>query len=138
MRLAGTRSANPSAFADRPSGSRNSARNISPGDVVTRSGKSSMIIDDFDIRCFSILPAEANPPLIVNPDRPLPDTIALQFLEPVARWHPQILDCRASINLIQFPHSDRDYRGMAPRLARPPKFYRLAITNTTYHIIRKT
>jgi hypothetical protein len=43
-----------------------------------------MIVDDFHL-LRAILPHEADPKLIVNPDAPLPRTVSLQRLQPVTR-----------------------------------------------------
>jgi hypothetical protein len=40
-----------------------------------------MIVDDLDVFGTGIGPAEADPVLIVDPDRRLPGSIALQLLE---------------------------------------------------------
>jgi hypothetical protein len=49
-----------------------------------------MVVDDRDILGRSFLPPEADPPLPVDPDAVPPAPFALQHLELVARWHPQV------------------------------------------------
>jgi hypothetical protein len=50
-----------------------------------------MVIDDLDVLCTGLDPAEADPPLVVDADTVLPPTVALQWLEPVARREAQVL-----------------------------------------------
>lgn len=54
-------------------------------------GVLSMVVDDFDVRCVTIAPPEANPPLVVDSDCVLSFTAAFQRFQPVSRWNPQIL-----------------------------------------------
>ena len=44
-----------------------------------------MIVNDLHIESVTVLPAEAQPPLIVDANTVLTDTIATQRLEPVSR-----------------------------------------------------
>jgi hypothetical protein len=43
-----------------------------------------MVVDNFNVESISGAPTEANSPLIVDPDRVLPCSIAFQFLQPIA------------------------------------------------------
>ena len=54
-----------------------------------------MVVDDLYIPCFTVTPTEADAPLLVDADAVKPPPIAPQGFEPVARWHPQIVqsDC---------------------------------------------
>jgi hypothetical protein len=56
-----------------------------------------MIVDDFDLFSAAIAPYEANPPLIVDSDRVLPLSIALERFEPVARRLTQIVQCADAV-----------------------------------------
>src|ERR1700746_2764071 len=108
-RGAGTRSAMDSAWADMPSGSRNSLRRMSPGvasgmrSPVETSEKSrfssserlmtmmvshdSVIVDDLDIERVAVDVLETDAPLRVDTDAPLPAARALQQVEAVAGRH---------------------------------------------------
>lgn len=48
-----------------------------------------MVIDDLDV-LGPVVPDEADPPLIVDPDRMLPGPLALQRLQPVPRGHAKV------------------------------------------------
>jgi len=64
---------------------------------------SSVVMDDLDLEGMAILESEAQPPLIVYANAPLPDTITGQGFEPV-RWRlAQLVDRRCCFQLIQ-PH----------------------------------
>jgi hypothetical protein len=63
---------------------------------------SSMVINKFDIIRMAILPVEAYPPLIVDPDAPLAFSLAKQLFQPVSRWYAKKFQgCRA-VDLGQF------------------------------------
>ncbi|HSA82705.1 MAG TPA: hypothetical protein VLE23_17945, partial [Geminicoccaceae bacterium] len=64
---------------------------ISPGCGFGSRSSSVMIVDDVDIVGRSLMPPEASPPLLTNPDAVLPTPIAPQGLEPVAWRHPQVV-----------------------------------------------
>jgi hypothetical protein len=49
-----------------------------------------MIIDDLDVSGLSIVPAENQAPLIVDPNRMKPFHSAFESFQPVSGWHPQI------------------------------------------------
>jgi hypothetical protein len=49
-----------------------------------------MIIDDLDVIGVSLLPPEADTPLVVDPDTVLPGPVTLQFLKTVTRRDAQI------------------------------------------------
>lgn len=43
-----------------------------------------MVVDDFDVLGPGLRPPEADPVMIVDPDRMLPDAVTLELLEPQA------------------------------------------------------
>lgn len=51
-----------------------------------------MIIDQFDIPGRSIPPIEADPPLAVYPDTPLPRPVADELFEAVRGWQPEVFN----------------------------------------------
>ncbi len=75
----------------------------------------SVIIYDLDVIRIAAGPPEADAPLIVDPDTMLAGTVALQFLQPVAGRHSQILQRLSGINSHQLPqHGALKHRGKAP------------------------
>ena len=74
----------------------------------------SVIIYDLDVIRIAAGPPEADAPLIVDPDTMLAGTVALQFLQPVAGRHSQILQRLSGINSHQLPqHGALERRGIA-------------------------
>src|SRR5258706_4914126 len=94
MRVAGTRNAMASAFADIPRGRKNSSPSTSPGWVVTRLGIAAalVVVDDFDIGRTLLGPYETDAPLIVDADRMLAFSVCCKCFEPVRRGRAQIVD----------------------------------------------
>jgi hypothetical protein len=60
-----------------------------------------MIVDDFHIVGKAIGPAEANSPLIVDPDAELSLAIAAQRFESVSRRHAQFVECVCCVQHLQ-------------------------------------
>jgi hypothetical protein len=54
--------------------------------VSNHGAVSLVVIDNFNISGAGLRPYKADPPLIVNPDAALADSVALQLFQPVARW----------------------------------------------------
>src|SRR3954468_2692466 len=107
MRFAGTPSDFASARALIPSGTRYSSRNTSPGWVRRRAISSSMIVHNLYI-CRSVgRPSEANPPLTIDADTPLPFPIAFQSFETVTRWRPKIVQPGRCFDYVQLSHGRR-------------------------------
>jgi len=68
----------------------------------------SVIVDDLDIISSFVHPHETYSPLIVDANRPLTCSIALQLLQPVAWETREIAESRRSIERSQFAPSDLD------------------------------
>jgi hypothetical protein len=49
-----------------------------------------VVVSYFNICGITVIPNEADSPLIVDPDTVLPFSIAFQHLQPIRRWYPQI------------------------------------------------
>jgi hypothetical protein len=49
-----------------------------------------MVVDDFDIARTFLCPPKADAPLVVDPDRMLPQTIAGQRFKPISRKRTQV------------------------------------------------
>ncbi len=61
-----------------------------------------MIVDDFGIENFAVLPHEAHAPLLVNADAVLPITVALKCLELIAGRHGQVAKSRGRVEVLEF------------------------------------
>jgi hypothetical protein len=61
-----------------------------------------MVINNFDIISMTVLPVEADPPLVVDPDAPLAFSLADKLFQPVSwRYAKKFQRCRA-VDLCQF------------------------------------
>ncbi len=58
-----------------------------------------MVVRDLDLVGVAVLPAKADPPLIVDADAVLPRPVALQRLEPIARRDPQGIEPGRGVQL---------------------------------------
>jgi hypothetical protein len=56
-----------------------------------------MVIDDFDLFGIPILPNEAQTPLPIDPDRPLPFAISPQLFQAIAWRRAQVFDLHRAI-----------------------------------------
>jgi hypothetical protein len=56
-----------------------------------------VVVNNFNIVGIAIDPAEANPPLIINPNAVLPSPIACQLFEPVGRRHSKVRHIRGCV-----------------------------------------
>src|SRR5205823_2318311 len=79
----------------------NSSARISPGCGLRRRGRLAVVVDDFDILWSSGGPYEADPPLVVNANAVLARPVGLERFQPVAGWHPQIIQVPRSIKQTQ-------------------------------------
>lgn len=58
--------------------------------LVSHCASQSMIVYNFNKVSISVLPLEADSPLIVNPNGPLPFAVAAELLQAIARRGPQV------------------------------------------------
>ena len=65
-----------------------------------------MIVDDFDLKGVSVAPAEADPPLVVDPDAVLPFALARQAFQPIAWRGREIVQAAGIVDLRQFWFAD--------------------------------
>jgi hypothetical protein len=79
-----------------------------------------VIIDDFHIMSVSRSPAKAQAPLSVDSDTVLPFPITSQFLEPVRRRNPQIIERSSSVHHQELAQSD-PLNGPEPPGPLPPE-----------------
>ena len=113
-RVRGTPIALASAPGDRASGTRNSSRRISPGwRGGSFLGMATSLNDSryFDVGGAFRRPSEANPELVVDPDRMLPSAIPAERLEPVARRQLQIAQIKRGIEIAELAARDLDQIG---------------------------
>jgi hypothetical protein len=66
-----------------------------------------MVVRDFDFVGITVLPAKADPVLIVDPDAVLPDPVSSQALEAIPGWDAQLPQILHSIHLCQLAPCDR-------------------------------
>lgn len=57
-----------------------------------------MVIHNGDVVCVATLPAKADPPPLVHTNAVLTCSITSQLFEPVAWWHPQILELLGGVD----------------------------------------
>jgi hypothetical protein len=60
-----------------------------------------MVVDDLDIVGMAIVPFEADPPLVVDPDGPLAFPLAPQGLKPVSGRNPEIVQALRAVKQVQ-------------------------------------
>jgi hypothetical protein len=65
--------------------------------------QSSVIVNNLNVQGLVIGPAEADAPLLVDPDAHLSGTVTFQPFEPVARRVPQVIHGPGGIELAQLP-----------------------------------
>ena len=81
-----------------------------------------MVIDNLDLIGISSFPPEANAPLLVDADAPLPGAVMGQRFQPVGGRQPQIFDAGNGIELRQaHRRAFQDFRGQAARFTRGEK-----------------
>ena len=60
-----------------------------------------MVIRDLHVERISVFEAEAYPPLVIDPDAPLPQSVSLQGFEPVPGWGAHVLNDLCKIELFE-------------------------------------
>ena len=65
-----------------------------------------MVVHDLDVVSIAFTPSEADAPPIVDPDAPLPGSIAAEALEAIPRWNPKIFQGDRRIELPQLAQGD--------------------------------
>jgi hypothetical protein len=93
-----------------------------------------VVIDYFNVERVALLEAEADSPLIVDPDAPLTFSVMLQSFQPVRGREAQIIQRCRRIELRQ-PHrrSLSDLRRQSPGLSRREESLRLGGSERTDH-----
>ncbi len=67
---------------------------MSPSDLL-------VIVNNLDHVSLAIIPSEADTPLRIDPDAPLPCPIPFQGLKPVSRWIAQVIQHHRRVKLAQ-------------------------------------
>jgi len=62
-----------------------------------------VVVHDFNIMSISATPSKTDSPLVVDTDAVLPASVPRQFLQPVCRWNPEIIQLLGRIDHDQFP-----------------------------------
>ena len=60
-----------------------------------------MVVAKLNVVCIPVHEAKTDPPLIVYRDRILAPSISRKRMEPVARWHSEIIEARSEINILE-------------------------------------
>ena len=61
-----------------------------------------MIVHYFNIMSIPVLPAKTDPPLVINPNAPLPGSVATELFKHVARRHTQKIKRSRAVKLREF------------------------------------
>jgi hypothetical protein len=101
-----------------PRGFRRSSRRISPG-CTGGSRRAflgmvppSVVVHDLDVLRFAVLPHEADPILVIDPDAVLPPPITAKGLEVIARKRAQVVESLGRVQLRQLALSDPEPAGV--------------------------
>jgi len=70
-----------------------------------------MIIDNLNLNCIAVCPFEADSPLLVDPDAPLPAARSTQLLEMIRRRNSQVIERNRAMKHAQL--SERDLLNLA-------------------------
>jgi len=95
-----------------------------------------VIIGNLDIECVAVIEAKANPPLVIDPDAPLPAAIMTQRFQSVRRRQAQIANLCGCIQLEE-PHGGAlvDLSRDTARLTARVEVFRLIISERLDHAL---
>ena len=65
-----------------------------------------MVINDFNVMGIATYPTKADPPLVVDADAVLADTVGGEFLQTIRRWDPEVSKTRGGIEHQQLTKGD--------------------------------
>ena len=65
-----------------------------------------MVVRYFDLKGIRLDPAEADPPLIVHPNAELPQPVAREGLQTIARYRSEIRNGRGRMDLVELSLRD--------------------------------
>jgi hypothetical protein len=86
-----------------------------------------VIVHDLDVVSIAVSPAEADPPLIVDPDAVLSSTVAAESFQSVPRWYSEILKVHSGIQHPELAQR-RVLRGRPEPGCPPPAEQALRVT----------
>ena len=93
-----------------------------------------MVIDELDVVGIGILPTETDPPLIVDADTVLAAAITLEFLEPVPRRHPKVVERLGGVHGNELPqHHAPELRRVSPHWLTAEQAPRIPIAEALDH-----
>jgi hypothetical protein len=93
-----------------------------------------VIADDRDVERVALMPPEADPPLIIDPDTVLSRPIPLELLEAVARRRSEIFELLGRVKHHQFAeHEMQEFGGEASDALPLKKALRVAIREARDH-----
>lgn len=95
-----------------------------------------MIVDYFNSMSIPVLPVKTNPPLVFNPNAPLPGSVATELFELIARRHPQKIKRSRAVKLREFVqrhplHISRQMFG----IYTPENFFRFGAFKILDHVL---
>ena len=87
-----------------------------------------MIVAELDIVRITLLEAKADTPLIVHRDCVLTGALALERVQPIARWHAEVHEAHGGVDAFQLPEGTPRYLDRhALRLSGPKQRFRRAV-----------
>jgi len=93
-----------------------------------------MVVGHLDVVGVAVDEAEANPPLVVDCDRVLSLSVGAEFVEPVARRNPEIVEAIRQVDVLELsPGSPENLRRQSPRPTRREKGLRVPIREGLDH-----
>ena len=95
-----------------------------------------MIVDNFDVKCIGLAPAETDPPLIVNPNAVLPPPIAFQGFQPIPRRRSERAQLHRAVQLAQLPAGNLLKRGKTRNTLAPMNSFGVATAKRPNHPMR--
>jgi hypothetical protein len=98
---------------------------------------SSVIVRDLNVEGVASGPAEADSPLVVDPNAVLPLSISPQPLQSVPRGHPEVIDPFRGVQEQKFAVRPTLYiRWQQPRPLSPEDLLRLSVREASDHSAR--
>jgi hypothetical protein len=94
-----------------------------------------VVIDNLDLVRFVILPAKANPVLVVDAYAVLALAVAPQRLQPVSMWLSQIVQMRSVVQHLQLVPRNRENPAEPAALSRKKEMFGLPVGKRPYHAL---
>ncbi len=93
-----------------------------------------MIVDDLNRRHIAVFPPETDAPLIVDTNAVLALAFAFQGLQPISRWHAQIVENPGVVQHAELaPGDSLDLRWQPFSVLTPQDQFRLSVSEIPYH-----